>query len=163
MLSFGYIELFSNLLPSVIQSRFMNVNILLVEDNPADRALTSEALRETDWVGNMEAVGDGVEALRYLRKSGRYAESPQPDLIILDLNLPKKDGREVLKEVKGDARLKKIPVIVLSSSSADSDINVCYELSANCFISKPVDLDSFFSVIRDIEQFWFRSARLPTH
>jgi chemotaxis family two-component system response regulator Rcp1 len=137
------------------------VEILLVEDNPGDVRLTQETLKEFKVLNNLSVVGDGVEAMAFLRHEGRYAKASRPDLILLDLNLPKKDGREVLKEIKLDAQLKRIPVVVLTTSGAEQDILKTYELHANCYITKPVDLDQFIAVIKSIEKFWFTIVRLP--
>ena len=137
------------------------VQILLVEDNPGDIRLTQEALKEGDLPNNLNVVKDGVEAVAYLRKEREYADKPRPDLILLDLNLPKKDGREVLAEIKEDDQLKHIPVVILTTSDAEQDIIKVYKLHANCFITKPVDLDEFMRVVRQIEDFWFGIVQLP--
>jgi CheY-like chemotaxis protein len=137
------------------------VEILLVEDNPGDVRLTREALKEGKIRNNLNVAGDGVEALRYLRREGQYAESTRPDLILLDLNLPKMDGREVLEAVKADPALRLIPVVVLTSSAAEQDIARAYDLHANCYVSKPVDLDQFIHVVKSIEDFWFSIVKLP--
>ncbi len=137
------------------------VEILLVEDSPGDVRLTREALRDGKVRNNLSVVTDGVEALAFLRREGRYADAPRPDVILLDLNLPKKDGREVLEELKTDAALSRIPVVVLTTSGAETDIVRSYELHANCFITKPLDLDEFFSAVRAIKDFWLSNARLP--
>lgn len=137
------------------------VEILLVEDNPGDVRLTQETLKEFKVLNNLSVVGDGVDAMAFLRHEGRYAKASRPDLILLDLNLPKKDGREVLKEIKLDAQLKRIPVVVLTTSGAEQDILKTYELHANCYITKPVDLDQFIAVIKSIEKFWFTIVKLP--
>jgi two-component system, chemotaxis family, response regulator Rcp1 len=138
------------------------IEILLVEDNPGDARLTLEAFKEGKVFNNLTVIGDGVEALAYLRRQSQYANSPQPDLILLDLNLPKKDGREVLAEIKEDERLKNIPVIVLTTSAAEEDIARAYSRHANCYITKPVDLDQFLRVVQSIESFWLSLVRLPT-
>jgi CheY-like chemotaxis protein len=138
------------------------VEILLVEDNPGDVRLTREALKEGKIRNNLNVVGDGVEALRYLRREGPYAESTRPDLILLDLNLPRMDGREVLEAVKADPSLRLIPVVVLTSSAAEQDIVRAYDLHANCYVSKPVDLDQFIHVVKSIEDFWFSIVKLPS-
>ena len=135
--------------------------ILLVEDNPADVRLTREALREGKVRNNLHVAPDGVEALKLLRNEGKYADVPRPDLILLDLNLPKKDGREVLEEIKADPSLRNIPVVILTSSQAEQDILRAYDLHANCYVSKPVDLDQFIEVVRTIEDFWFTIVKLP--
>ena len=137
------------------------VRILLVEDNPADIRLTIEALKEGKITNDLMVARDGVEALDYLHQRGAFAASPRPDLILLDLNLPKKDGREVLAEIKEDDALKRIPVVVLTSSEADEDILRTYNLHANCYISKPVDLERFIAVVRTIEDFWLTVVSLP--
>jgi chemotaxis family two-component system response regulator Rcp1 len=136
--------------------------ILLVEDNPGDVRLTREALKEGKILNNVSVVEDGVEALAFLRREGKYANAVRPDLILLDLNLPKKDGREVLAEIKVDPSLKKIPVVVLTTSAAEQDILKTYDLHANCYITKPVDLEQFIKIVQLIEDFWFTIARLPS-
>lgn len=135
--------------------------ILLVEDNPADVRLTREALREGKLRNNLHVAPDGVEALAMLRGTGRYTDAVRPDLILLDLNLPRKDGREVLQEIKADPALRHIPVVVLTSSQAEQDILRAYDLHANCYVTKPVDLDQFMHVVRTIEDFWFTIVKLP--
>ena len=135
--------------------------ILLVEDNPADVRLTREALREGKVRNNLSVAADGVEALAFLRREGSYADAVVPDLILLDLNLPRKDGREVLEEIKADPALRHIPVVVLTSSQAEQDILRAYDLHANCYVTKPVDLDQFIHVVQSIEDFWFTIAKLP--
>ena len=137
------------------------VEILLVEDNPGDVRLTQEVFKEGRLSNHMHVVGDGVEALSFLRRQGKYAGAVRPDIVLLDLNLPKKDGREVLSEIKKDEDLKRIPVVVLTTSSAEQDILRAYDLHANCYISKPVDLDEFIKVVRTIEDFWLQIVRLP--
>ncbi len=137
------------------------VEILLVEDNPGDVRLTREALREGKVRNNLNVAEDGVQALAYLRREGQYAGAARPDLILLDLNLPKKDGREVLAEIKQDPSLRHIPVVILSSSPAEQDIIRAYDLHANCYVTKPVDLDQFITVVKSIEDFWFTIVRLP--
>ena len=138
------------------------IEILLVEDNPGDVRLTREALREAKVINNLSVAQDGVEALAYLRREGQYTDVPRPDLILLDLNLPRKDGREVLAEIKEDAKLKRIPVVVLTTSKAEEDILKSYNLHANCYIAKPVDLDQFLTVIQQIEGFWLTIVQLPS-
>jgi two-component system, chemotaxis family, response regulator Rcp1 len=138
-----------------------SAKILLVEDNPGDVRLTREALKEGKILNELNVVEDGVEALAFLRREGRYAEAVRPDLILLDLNLPKKDGREVLQEIKGDGALKKIPVVVLTTSAAERDILKAYDLHANCYITKPVDLEQFIRVVQMIEDFWLTIVKLP--
>src|SRR5262249_3136473 len=137
------------------------IEILLVEDNPGDARLTLEAFKEARVLNNSNLLEDGVEALAYLRREGRYADAKQPDLILLDLNLPKKDGREVLEEIKTDELLKKIPVVVLTTSAAEEDIARAYTRHANCYITKPVDLDQFLRVVHSIETFWLTLVKLP--
>jgi chemotaxis family two-component system response regulator Rcp1 len=137
------------------------IDILLVEDNPGDVRLTIEGLKEGKILNNLNVVSNGVEALAFLRKEGQYADVPRPELILLDLNLPRKDGREVLAEIKNDANLKRIPVVILTSSQAEQDIVKSYNLHANCFITKPVELDQFIGVIKSIEQFWLTVVKLP--
>ncbi|WP_028583115.1 response regulator [Desulfogranum mediterraneum] len=137
------------------------VEILLVEDNPGDVRLTVEGLKEGKVKNNLHVVADGVEALAFLRKEGQYGDAIRPDLILLDLNLPKKDGREVLTEIKSDPDLAHIPVVVLTTSKAEQDILKAYSLHANCYITKPVDLDQFISVVESIEDFWFTIVKLP--
>jgi len=137
------------------------VEILLVEDNPGDVRLTIEGLKEGKVKNNLHVVEDGVEALSFLQKEGKYADAVRPDLILLDLNLPKKDGREVLKVIKSDNDLRHIPVVVLTTSKAEQDILKAYSLHANCYITKPVDLDQFISVVESIEDFWFTIVKLP--
>ena len=138
------------------------VEILLVEDNPGDVRLTREALREGKVRNNLNVAPDGVEALAYLRRQGRYADATRPDLILLDLNLPKMDGREVLEAVKADASLRNIPIVILTSSQAEQDIVRAYDLHANCYVTKPVDLDQFIHVVKSIEDFWFSIVKLPS-
>jgi CheY-like chemotaxis protein len=135
--------------------------ILLVEDNPGDVRLTIEALKEGKILNEVSVVEDGVEALDYLHRNGKYSEAPRPDLILLDLNLPKKDGREVLEDIKQDGGLKKIPVVVLTTSAAERDILRAYNLHANCYITKPVDLEQFIRVVQLIEDFWLTIVKLP--
>ena len=137
------------------------IEILLIEDSPSDAALTIEALQAGKIANNLSCVADGVEAMVYLRKQDRFTESSRPDLIMLDPNLPKKDGREVLQELKSDPSLKLIPVIVLTTSSADKDVLQSYALNANCFITKPVDFQQFIDVVRSIELFWLSVVTLP--
>lgn len=135
--------------------------ILLVEDNPSDVRLTIEAMREGEIITNLSVVADGEEALDYLFKRGKFEDASRPDLILLDLNLPRRDGREVLGVIKAQEELMRIPVVVLSTSASDDDIQRSYELHANCYISKPGDLDGFIDVIKQIEAFWLRVVRLP--
>ena len=137
------------------------VEILLVEDNPGDVRLTREALREGKVRNNLSVASDGVEAVAYLRREGEHAHAVRPDLILLDLNLPRMDGREVLAEIKADPSLRNIPVVVLTSSQAEEDIVRAYDLHANCYVTKPVDLDQFIRVVESIEDFWFTIVKLP--
>jgi two-component system, chemotaxis family, response regulator Rcp1 len=138
------------------------IDILLVEDNPGDVRLTIEALKEGKVRNRLSVVCDGVEALAFLHQEGKYADAPRPDVILLDLNLPKKDGRAVLAEIKADPRLKRIPVVVLTTSSSEQDILKTYDLHANCYITKPVDLDQFMEVVKGIENFWLTVVKLPS-
>ncbi len=137
------------------------INILLVEDSPADVDLTREALDDAKVRNTLHVVSDGVAALEFLQRQGQYADVPRPDLILLDLNLPKKDGREVLAEIKDDPTLRRIPVVVLTTSEAEQDIIRSYDLHANCYITKPVDLEQFIAVIKSIETFWLVIVKLP--
>lgn len=137
------------------------VEILLVEDSPGDVRLTQEALKDSKLLNNLSVVRDGVEAMAFLRREGNYAEAVRPDLILLDLNLPRKDGREVLQEIKFDDDLKRIPVVVLTTSANEKDILTTYNLHANCYITKPVDFMQFISVVKSIENFWFTIVKLP--
>ena len=136
--------------------------ILLVEDNPGDVGLTRETLKDSKLLNHMSVVNDGVEAMAFLRRQGKYANANRPDLILLDLNLPKKDGREVLAEIKTDEQLRRIPVVVLTTSNAEQDILRTYDLHANCYITKPVNLDQFSAVVKAIEEFWFTIVKLPS-
>ena len=138
------------------------IEILLVEDNAADVRLTEEALREGKVRNNLHVARDGMEALEFLRRQGKHAKATRPDLILLDLNLPRRDGREVLAEIKDDPALKMIPVVVLTTSSAEADILKSYKLHANCYITKPVDLEQFISVVKSIDDFWLTVVRLPS-
>ncbi|KAB2868505.1 MAG: response regulator [Bauldia sp.] len=137
------------------------IEILLVEDNPADIRLTVEGLKEAKVANNLHAVRDGNEALDFLFRQGRHDTAPRPDLVLLDLNLPGIDGREVLRQVKQDPALRAIPVVVITSSEAEADIIKSYESHANCFISKPIDFEGFLHVVRSIENFWFTVVKLP--
>ncbi len=138
------------------------IEILLVEDNPGDVRLTIEALKEGKIRNHMSVVGDGEEAMAFLRREKSHGDAPRPDLVLLDLNLPRKDGREVLAEIKEDPDLKRIPVVVLTTSKAEEDILRTYSLHANCYINKPVDLDQFIGVVKSIERFWFSVVSLPS-
>ena len=137
------------------------VEILLVEDNPGDVRLVKESLKDIKVLNNLRVAKDGQEALDFLHREGNHTEAPHPDLILLDLNLPKKDGREVLGEIKADKDLKRIPVVVLTTSKAKEDILKSYNLQANCYITKPVDLDEFVKVIKSIKDFWLTIVKLP--
>jgi chemotaxis family two-component system response regulator Rcp1 len=137
------------------------IEILLVEDNPGDVRLTIEAFKEGKVLNRVNVVDNGVDALAYLRREGRFADAPRPDLILLDLNLPRKNGRTVLAEIKEDPQLKRIPVVVLTTSQAEEDILSSYDLHANSYVTKPVGLDQFIDVVKSIEDFWIVVARLP--
>jgi two-component system, chemotaxis family, response regulator Rcp1 len=137
------------------------IEILLVEDNPGDVRLTKEALKEGKVYSNLHTVKDGVEAMEFLRREGKYSSVPRPDIILLDLNLPKKDGREVLQEIKSDERLRRIPVVVLTTSKAEEDVLRTYDLHANCYVTKPVDLEKFMVVVKTIDSFWLTVVTLP--
>jgi len=139
------------------------VEILLVEDNPGDVRLTREALREGKVRNNLYVVEDGVEAMAFLRREGEYTDAVRPDIILLDLNLPRKDGREVLADIKADEALRRIPVVILTTSTAEEDLLKTYDLHANCYIPKPVDLDQFIKVVKSVEDFWFSIVKLPVH
>lgn len=143
-------------------SRARPAEILLVEDNPADIRLTQEVFEEIGLQHHVHVARDGEEALAMLRREGAHAALPEPDLVLLDLNLPRKDGREVLAEIKSDVRLNHIPVVVLSTSRAERDVVACYHLHANCYLQKPVDFEAFASLIRGLEDFWFGKASLPS-
>jgi len=140
----------------------MTIEILLVEDSLADARLTKRALLKSRVPSNLHVVRDGVEAMAFVQRRPPYADAPRPDLILLDLNLPRKDGRAVLSELKSDERLRTIPVVVLTTSVAPDDIETCYQLHANCFLVKPVDLEAFTSTILAIEEFWLTRAKLPS-
>ena len=137
------------------------IDILLVEDNPGDERLTREALKEGKVYSNLHWVKDGVEATDFLHRRGKYATSPRPDIILLDLNLPKKDGREVLSEIKQDPDLRAIPVVILTTSQAEEDVLRSYDLHANCYVTKPVDLEKFIVVVQSIDRFWLNVVTLP--
>jgi two-component system response regulator len=138
------------------------VEILLVEDNPADVALTGEALQEGKMLNNLHVVNDGVEAMEYLHREGKYQSAPRPDLILLDLNLPKKNGREVLEELRADPALTVIPVVIMTVSKDEKDIYETYRLHANCYIQKPVRFEEFIDIVKSIESFWFSIVMLPS-
>lgn len=139
----------------------MPIEILLVEDNPGDVQLTQIVLEDSKISVNLSVAADGVEAIAFLRKQENYTQVPTPDLILLDLNLPRKDGREVLAEIKADQILKRIPVVVLTTSKAEEDVLRAYNLCANCYITKPVDFDQFVKIVHSIESFWFTVVKLP--
>jgi len=138
------------------------IDILMVEDNPGDVRLAREAFKEVKVLNELHVVEDGVEALAFLRRQGKYANAVRPELILLDLNLPKKDGREVLAEIKEDPDLRRIPVVILTVSKAEEDIIRTYDLHANCYITKPVDLEGFMKIVRAIEGFWLTIVELPS-
>lgn len=149
---------------AAVASRFSArpAQILLVEDSPSDVALTLAALREGHIANEVHIARDGEQAMEFLHQTGAYAQAPFPDLVLLDLNLPRMDGREVLAEMKSDERLRVIPVVVLTTSTADADVHRVYEAHANAFVSKPVEFDAFFAAIRGIEDFWLTLVRLPS-
>jgi CheY-like chemotaxis protein len=144
-----------------MENNTRSIEILLVEDNPGDARLTLEAMREAKVRNRIHVVEDGVEAMEFLRRQGRFGDAPRPDLILLDLNLPKKDGRAVLAEVKADPALKRIPVVVLTTSRAEEDVLRAYDLHANCYVTKPVDLEQFMKIVAQIEEFWVKVVTLP--
>jgi chemotaxis family two-component system response regulator Rcp1 len=145
-----------------VNPSYRPINILLVEDNPGDVELTEDALRRSKVATKVSVVTDGEDAMDYLRQQSAYQEETMPDLVLLDLNLPRKDGMEVLREMKDDPNLRHIPVVVLTTSEAERDILASYELGANCFISKPVDLTEFRKVVESIDDFWFTIVKLPS-
>lgn len=145
----------------MLKSNNAQIEILMVEDNPADARLTLEAFKDAKILNNISVVEDGEQALAFLRREGKYADATRPDLILLDLNLPRKDGREVLEEIKGNQDLKTIPVVILTTSEDEKDIARSYELHANAYIKKPVELDEFMKVIRAVEDFWLTAVKLP--
>jgi CheY-like chemotaxis protein len=146
-----------------MEEKMKPVEMLLVEDNPGDARLAIEALKDAKVHNNLSWVQDGVEAMAFLRREGEYSDAPRPDVILLDLNLPKKDGREVLADVKEDEDLRRIPVVILTVSGAEEDIVKTYNLHANCYIRKPIDLDQFIKVVKAIKDFWLSIVILPTH
>ncbi len=148
-------------MPTDMSTPHLPVHILLVEDNPGDVLLTREAFKEGQYFPRLSVVEDGEEAIQFLRQRGEYADAQRPDMILLDLNLPRKDGRELLAEVKDDPDLRQIPVIVLTTSDAEQDIRRAYKLHANCYLTKPLEMDSFVKKIRSIEEFWFSVVKLP--
>ena len=137
------------------------LNVLLVEDNPGDVRLAQEALREAAFEGDLHIARDGVEAMEFLTREGKFVDAPRPDLVLLDLNLPRMTGREVLENIKAQKALQTIPVVILTTSEAEHDISSAYELHANCFVTKPVDLDQFLDVLQSLIDFWCRVAKLP--
>jgi len=139
----------------------MPINVLLIEDNPGDVRLTQEAFREANRAIRLHVASDGVEAMAFLRHEGRHADAPRPDLILLDLNLPKMDGREVLGHIKEDENLKLIPTVILTTSDAEADIVRSYQLRANCYLTKPVQLDDFETLVKSINDFWLTKVKLP--
>lgn len=139
------------------------IEILLVEDSPGDVRLTIEALKEGKILNNLSVAKDGVEAMAFLRKEGKYVNATRPDLILLDLNLPKKNGQDVLAEIKGDISLKRIPIVILTISKMEEDVLKTYENHANCYIVKPVDLDQFLGVVKSIGDFWLGIVKLPSN
>jgi CheY-like chemotaxis protein len=146
---------------NIVGKENTDINILLVEDGPGDIRLTREAFREANGSIKLHVVVDGVEALAFLKKEGAHAYAPRPDIILLDLNLPKMDGRELLAHIKDDASLKSIPTVVLSISDSETDIRKSYQLRANCYLCKPVQYDAFESLVRMIDEFWLKKAKLP--
>ena len=145
----------------MLENGIKMVDILLVEDNPGDADLARETLKVSKIKNNLHVVSDGEKAMDFLRKKGKYADAPRPDIVLLDLNLPRKDGREVLAEIKQDDDLKRIPVVILTSSKADEDVVKSYNLHANCYITKPLDFSQFTRVVQSIENFWLTIVKLP--
>jgi len=145
-----------------VETRMARFTVLLVEDSPGDVRLTREAFKDAKMHINLHVASDGVEAMEFLRRNGEHTEAPRPDLILLDLNLPRKSGREVLEEVKQDTELKTIPVVILTTSGSEQDVLRSYMLHANCFISKPVDLAGFLKVVNSIDNFWLSVVKLPS-
>ena len=139
----------------------MPIEVLLVEDSPGDVRLTREAFRDANGAIHLNVANDGVEAMAFLRKTGKHVDAPRPDLILLDLNLPKMDGREVLAHIKDDESLKMIPTVILTTSNSEADIVKSYQLQANCYLSKPVQLDAFESLVKSINDFWLVKVKLP--
>jgi chemotaxis family two-component system response regulator Rcp1 len=148
-------------IPVQVSSSAKSKNLLLVEDNAGDIRLTEEALKDGNIPVKLSVARDGVEAVEFLHRTGKYKDAPRPDLILLDLNLPRKNGREVLSEIKNDPDLKNIPVLVMTTSKAQQDVSRAYSLNANCYITKPMDLEDFMDVMHSIEDFWFDKASLP--
>jgi chemotaxis family two-component system response regulator Rcp1 len=145
-----------------LEGNTMPIEILLVEDSPGDVRLTREAFKDARVLVNLHVAGDGEEAMAFLKREGKYSSKPRPDIILLDLNLPKKDGRAVLAEIKEDPSLQTIPVVILTMSASEADVLKSYSLHANCYITKPVDLDGFLKVVKSIDGFWLSVVRLPT-
>ena len=145
----------------VIAGDGMPIEVLLVEDSPGDVRLTQEAFRDANRSIHLHVVSDGVEAMAFLRREGTYVNKPRPDIILLDLNLPRMDGREVLAHIKEDDSLKTIPIVILTTSDSEADIVKCYQLQANCYLSKPVQLDAFESLVKSINDFWLTKVKLP--
>lgn len=137
------------------------IEILLAEDNPGDVKLTRKALEQGDLLNNLHVVTDGVETMKFLRKDGEYADTPMPDLLLLDLNMPRKDGRQVMEDMDADPELSRIPVVVLTSSDAEEDVVRSYELSANAYLTKPVNFEGFVDIIKRLENFWFEVVKMP--
>lgn len=144
-----------------MSNQLSTVEILLIEDNPADARLTMEALRDANVKNNLHVMTDGVEAMSFLRREGKYSDAVRPDLILLDLNLPKKNGHEVLLEIKADESLLRIPVVMLTTSSAEKDILAAYDRHVNAYVTKPIDLNDFFTAVKGLEDFWLSIVRLP--
>jgi CheY-like chemotaxis protein len=140
-----------------------SIEILLVEDNPGDARLTREALRDSKMRNNIHVVDDGVKAMQYLTRQPPYENATRPDIILLDLNLPRRDGREVLADIKSDDELRRIPVVILTTSDDEEDVLRSYDLHANCYITKPVDFNRFITIVKSIESFWFSIVKLPTY
>lgn len=145
-----------------MNQRKKTIDLLLVEDNEGDIELLAEAFKDCNFHNKLHIATDGIEAMTYLHRKSNYAPAPRPDIIFLDLNLPKKDGREVLAEIKSDPNLKCIPTLILTTSNTPSDINTCYSLHANCFITKPTEWEEYINLIKSIGNFWFRGAQLPS-
>lgn len=145
-----------------IEGEIQPIEILLVEDNPGDVRLTREALKGSKVYNNLQVISDGEEAIKYLKREGQYSSAPRPDLVLLDLNLPGRDGREILSEIKTSPELNTIPVVILTTSSAEQDIQKTYSLHANCYITKPLELEGFTEVVRSVEGFWLSIVKLPS-
>jgi CheY-like chemotaxis protein len=143
------------------EEKNQSINVLLVEDSPGDVRLTQEAFRDANLAVQLHVANDGVQAMAFLRQEGTYVDAPRPDLTLLDLNMPKMDGRQVLAQIKADDALKTIPTVILTTSAADDDIAKCYQLQANCYLTKPVQLDAFETLVKSVNDFWLAKARLP--